>query len=58
LLLTDQNGFDKGFSVFAMLGLDVKGATASPCVGVSQVVAIGKAATTWADSVSKNGSGC
>lgn len=52
LLLTDQNGFDKGFSVFAMLGLDVKGGAASPCVGVSQVVAIGKAATTWAEKVS------
>jgi hypothetical protein len=48
LLLTDKAGNDQGFSVFAMLGLDVKGST-SPCVGVSQVVAVGPAATAWAD---------
>ena len=52
LVLTDKNGNEKGFSVFAMLGLDVKGASASPCVGVNQVVAIGPAATTWAEKAS------
>ncbi len=36
-----------GFSVFAMLGLEAKGGTEAH-VGVSQVVAVGKAATTWA----------
>ena len=49
LLLTDKAGNEEGFSVFAMLGLDVKGATTAPCVGVSQVVAVGPAATAWAD---------
>ena len=58
LLLDDGAGKDKGFSVFAMLGMDVKGGAAAPCVGVSQVVAIGKAATTWADKVSRDPSGC
>jgi hypothetical protein len=48
LLLTDDKGNDKGFSVFAMLGLDVKGEGISSCVGVNQVVAVGPAATTWA----------
>jgi hypothetical protein len=48
LLLDQKDGTQKGFSVFAMLGLDVKGAAAAPCVGISQVVAVGPAATTWA----------
>lgn len=56
LLLTDKAGNDQGFSVFAMLGLDVKGA-AAPCVGVSQVVAVGPAATIWADR-GPSASGC
>jgi hypothetical protein len=47
--LTDKNGNEQGFSGFAMLGLDVKGAVAAPCVGVSQVVAVGPAATAWAE---------
>lgn len=49
LVLSDKDGNEKGFSVFAMLGLDVKGAAAAPCVGVSQVVAVGPAATIWAE---------
>jgi hypothetical protein len=49
LVLEDRAGNEEGFSVFAMLGLDVKGAAASPCVGVSQVVAVGPAATAWAE---------
>jgi hypothetical protein len=49
LVLTDKDNNDQGFSVFAMLGLDVKGAPLSPCVGVSQVVAVGPAATAWAE---------
>ena len=38
---------EKGFSVFAMLGLDTKAATV-PTVGVEQVVAVGPAADIWA----------
>ena len=49
LLLPQKDGTEKGFSVFAMLGVDVKGAAAAPCVGVSQVVAVGPAATTFAE---------
>jgi len=49
LLLPQNDGTQKGFSVFAMLGVDVKGAAAAPCVGVSQVVAVGPAATTFAE---------
>jgi len=49
LVLEDKAGNEQGFSVFAMLGLDVKGTTATPCVGVSQVVAVGPAATAWAE---------
>lgn len=49
LVLEDKDGNEQGFSVFAMLGLDVKGTPASPCVGVSQVVAVGPAATAWAE---------
>lgn len=49
LVLTDKAGNEEGFSVFAMLGLDVKGTPTAPCVGVSQVVAVGPAATAWAD---------
>ena len=50
LVLKEGTTAEKGFSVFAMLGLDVKGgAAASQCVGVSQVVAIGPAANAWAE---------
>jgi len=49
LLLDQKDGTQKGFSVFAMLGVDVKGAAAAPCVGVSQVVAVGPAATIFAE---------
>lgn len=49
LILTDNANAEKGFSVFAMLGLDVKGAPADSCVGINQVVAVGRAATTWAE---------
>ena len=52
LVLTDKSGNEQGFSVFAMLGLDVKGAAAAPCVGVNQVVAVGPAATAWAEKAS------
>lgn len=55
LVLTDKAGNEEGFSVFAMLGLDVKGQPLSPCVGVSQVVAVGPAAKVWADKASKAG---
>ena len=48
LVLHDTDKSDKGFSVFAMLGLDVKGQTASQCIGVTQVVAVGPAAKAWA----------
>lgn len=52
LLMTQPDGTEKGFSVFAMLGLDVKGAATAPCVGVTQVVAVGPAATAWAEKAS------
>lgn len=57
LLIRDANGGQKGFSVFAMLGLDVKGSTA-PCVGVAQVVAVGPAAEAWAAKAATTGPGC
>jgi hypothetical protein len=47
LSLLDGPNKEKGFSVFAMQGLDAKAGT-SPGVGVVQVVAVGPAAETWA----------
>jgi hypothetical protein len=47
LSLYDGRDKEKGFSVFAMLGLDAK-APAAPGVGVEQVVAVGPAADIWA----------
>jgi hypothetical protein len=46
LALTDGANRDKGFSVFAMLGLDAKGAPVG--TGVEQVLAVGPAAEIWA----------
>jgi hypothetical protein len=47
LLIQDGPNKQKGFSVFAMLGLDTK-AGVSPGVGIQQVVAVGPAAEIWA----------
>lgn len=47
LLIQDGPNKQKGFSVFAMLGLDTKAGVA-PAVGIQQVVAVGPAAETWA----------
>ena len=47
LLIKDGPDKQKGYSVFAMLGLDAKGA-AAPGVGVEQVLAVGPAAEIWA----------
>src|SRR5215471_5199581 len=47
LLITDSKGSERGFSVFAMLGLDTKAGVA-PGVGIQQVVAVGPAAEIWA----------
>jgi|SRR6516162_1628913 hypothetical protein len=52
LSLYDGPNKEKGFSVFAMLGLDAKGA-AAPGVGVEQVVAVGPAADIWATGRSR-----
>jgi hypothetical protein len=47
LSLLDGKDRERGFSVFAMLGLDAKGAVA-PSVAVEQVLAVGPAADIWA----------
>jgi hypothetical protein len=52
LSLLDGPNKEKGFSVFAMLGLDAKAGTATR-VGVEQVVAVGPAAEIWATNRSR-----
>jgi hypothetical protein len=47
LSLRDGNGKERGFSVFAMLGVDAKAGLA-PDVDIQQVVAVGPAAEIWA----------
>jgi hypothetical protein len=47
LALDDGPQKEKGFSVFAMLGVDAKGG-ASTGAAVQQVLAVGPAAETWA----------
>jgi hypothetical protein len=47
LTLRDGPNRENGFSVFAMLGLDVKGGL-SPNADIRQVVAVGPAADLWA----------
>jgi hypothetical protein len=47
LLLTNKDGGQRGFSVFAMLGVDSKGGAATG-IGLEQVVAVGPAAEIWA----------
>ena len=47
LLLQNKDGSQRGFSVFAMLGVDAKGGAASG-VALEQVVAVGPAAEIWA----------
>jgi hypothetical protein len=47
LALKGDQGGERGFSVFAQLGLDATAGTATS-VGVKQVVAVGPAAEIWA----------
>lgn len=47
LTLKDGAGFERGFSVFALLGVDAKGGVA-PGADIRQVVAVGPAADLWA----------
>jgi len=47
LVATSASGATRGFSVFAMLGVDAKGGTGAG-IGVQQVVAVGPAAEIWA----------
>jgi hypothetical protein len=53
LSLNNKGGGERGFSVFAMLGLDAKAGTA-PGVIVQQVVAVGPAAEIWAGRAATN----
>jgi hypothetical protein len=52
LSLHDGPNKEKGFSVFAMLGLDAKAGSATG-VAVEQVVAVGPAAEVWAANRSR-----
>jgi hypothetical protein len=52
LSLQDGANKERGFSVFAMLGLDAKAGSATG-VAVEQVVAVGPAAEVWASNRSR-----